>query len=173
MNVNRRRAAAFKDKDLSHRGQLQQSRPRRGTPSYPPHAAGGGRAFICRCRYGLRGFGGDAWDVVLSCRSAHGLRGDVYLMAPYNPHKYPCMASCTPLNFEALQWITLRNRVGNLSALNLNSASIKGTFSLLLEDVIFSPSLSFFKVWIISRRCRRGWNLVHQALECSPPPLSP
>lgn len=145
MNVNRRRAAAFKDKDLSHRGQLQQSRPRRETPSYPPHAAGGGRAFICRCRYGLRGFGGDAWDVVLSCGSAHGLRGDVYLMAPYNPHKYPCMASCTPLNFEALQWITLRNRVGNLSALNLNSASIKGTFSLLLEDVIFSLSLSFLK----------------------------
>lgn len=60
-------------------------------------------------------------------------------MAPYNPHKYPCMASCTPLNFEALQWITLRNRVGNLSALNLNSASIKGTFSLLFGGRHFLP----------------------------------
>lgn len=84
-------------------------------------------------------------------------------MAPYNPHKYPCMASCTPLNFEALQWITLRNRVGNLSALNLNSASIKGTFSLLFGGRLFFLALSlFFKVWIISRGCRRGRNLVHR-----------
>lgn len=72
------------------------------------------------------------------------LRGDVYLMAPYNPHKYPCMASCTPLNFEALQWITLRNRVGNLSALNLNSASIKGTFSLLFGGRHFLSLALFF-----------------------------
>lgn len=49
-------------------------------------------------------------------------------MAPYNPHKYPSMGSYTMLNFEALQWITLRNRVGNLSALNLYSMSFKGTF---------------------------------------------
>lgn len=43
------------------------------------------------------------------------------------------MVSCTMLNFEALQWITLRNRVGNLSALNLYGVSFKRTF-LLLED---------------------------------------
>lgn len=49
-------------------------------------------------------------------------------MAPYNPHKYPYMVSSTMLNFEALQWITIRNRVGNLSALNLYSMSFKGTF---------------------------------------------
>ncbi len=41
-----------------------------------------------------------------------------YLMTPFNPsHKY--MVSCTVFHFEALQWITLRNRVANLPALNL------------------------------------------------------
>lgn len=49
-----------------------------------------------------------------------------YLMTPHNPsHKCPYMVSYTMPNFEALQWITLRNRVGNLSALNLYSMSFK------------------------------------------------
>lgn len=38
------------------------------------------------------------------------------------------------LNFEALQWITVRNRVANLSALNLHSRSFGGALS---EDARF------------------------------------
>lgn len=51
------------------------------------------------------------------------------------------------LNFEALQWITLRNRVGNLSALNLNSTSIKGTFFFLLLEGrnFFSPKFGLYR----------------------------
>lgn len=74
-------------------------------------------------------------------------------MAPFNPHKYPCMVSCTMLNFEALQWITLRNRVGNLSALNLNSTSIKETFFPAFRRTRFcSPSLDY----IVRKKKKKG-----------------
>lgn len=63
-----------------------------------------------------------------------------YLMTPFNPyHTYPYIMSSTMLNFKALQWITLRNKVGNLSPLNLNSAISKGTF-FLLEDMLFQET---------------------------------
>lgn len=51
-------------------------------------------------------------------------------MAPYNPRKYPYMMSCSLLNFEDLQWITPRNGVSNLLALNLDVLSCKWTFLL-------------------------------------------
>lgn len=87
----------------------------------------------------------DVWDVVFSCGSAHGFVWVGYLMTLYNPsHKYPYMVSCTMLNFEALQWITLRNRVCNLSALNLYGMSFKGTL-FLLEDMPFQNTTHPFR----------------------------
>lgn len=69
----------------------------------------------------------DAWALVFFCGSALGV-WVLYLMAPPNPHKYPHMMSCSLLNFEALQWITPRNGVANLSAVNLDVLSSKWTF---------------------------------------------
>ena len=65
-----------------------------------------------------------------------------YLMTPHNPsHKCPYMVSYTMLNFEALQWITLRNRVCNLSALKLHSMSFKGTFFFAFGGHAFLKTL--------------------------------
>lgn len=50
-----------------------------------------------------------------------------YLMTPYNPsHKYPYIVCRTMLYFEALQRITPRRKVGNLSARNLCSVNFAG-----------------------------------------------
>lgn len=62
-------------------------------------------------------------------------------MAPYNPRKYPYMMSCSLLNFEDLQWITPRNGVSNLLALNLDVLSCKWTFFLPHGDVILQVNI--------------------------------
>lgn len=71
----------------------------------------------------------DAWALVFHHGSALGV-WVLYLMAPYNPRKYPYMMSCSLLNFEDLQWITPRNGVSNLWAANLDVLISKWTFSL-------------------------------------------
>lgn len=58
--------------------------------------------------------------------------------------------SCTMLNFEALRWITLGNGVGNLSALNLNGMSFKGTF---FAFCLF-PSLNVLKLILLRQNCQ-------------------
>lgn len=69
----------------------------------------------------------DAWPLVFYYGSALAV-WVLYLMAPYNPRKYPYMMSCSLLNFEDLQWITPRNGVSNLLAVNLDVLISKWTF---------------------------------------------
>lgn len=82
MNVNRQRGERSRIKiclstvncsSRIHTGKhpLTLCRRRRG--------GGGAVLFICSCRYGLRGLGVDARDVVLSCGSAHGLWGGLFI----------------------------------------------------------------------------------------------
>ena len=100
-------------------------------PPPPPPTLRGGNGVILGCRFGPQGVEGRCLRCCLllwfsSWFVLEWLSDDTFII----PHtSIPIVPmSRTILNFEALQWITLRNRVANLSALNLYSRSFNGTF---------------------------------------------